>query len=118
MKKIVFSLVTLVLIACSETNNDGNAIQENLEEIDQTITFESNIMAINQKHCASCHGGSRPDAGLLLTTFEEVSGAYKNGRAISRIQDGTMPPSNKPRLTPEEIQLILKWEEDGFLEKE
>ncbi len=119
MKNFILILATpLLLISCSETNIDSQAVQDNLSEVKQTVTFESDIMAINQKHCFSCHSGNTPDGGLFLTNFDQVLNSYQNGNSIIRIQDGTMPPAQKPRLTPQEIQLVLKWQEDGFLEAE
>ncbi len=114
----ITTTIFIFCISCSETNIDPQAVQDNLTDIMRTVTFESDIMAINEKHCIACHRGNTPDGGLLLTNFQQVLNSYRNGTSITRIENGTMPPAQKPRLTPQEIQLVLKWQEDGFLETE
>ncbi len=120
MKQSFILLAILFCLSCSETNIDPEAVLSKLPKIEREISFESDIRALNEQYCISCHSGTTPDAGLLLTNYNEFLISSRRGsdnrNSIFRIRNRTMPPSSSPALSNEEIQLFLKWEEDGFLE--
>ena len=91
------------------------------------ISYNRDIRPILSDRCFACHG---PDAGtrqadLRLDTQEGahlwaiMPGDPEGSEVFNRIRtddpDIQMPPraAKKPRLTPEEVELIRKWIEQG-----
>jgi len=79
------------------------------------ITYTNSIRSIVNSNCISCHG-STPSNGapMSLTTYTEVKNATQNRGLITRIENGTMPPSGN--LSTSQIQLFKDWKSDGYLE--
>jgi mono/diheme cytochrome c family protein len=88
----------------------------------QQVTFAKDVAPIFQKNCQNCHqsGAVGP---MSLTTFEEVR---PWARAIKqKVVTGEMPPyrydrdvgiqklKNDLRLSPQEIQTIARWVDNG-----
>jgi mono/diheme cytochrome c family protein len=84
------------------------------------LKFDKDIFPIFQTKCLSCHGGLSKKGGLDLRTLTSIARGGNSGAGMKpgRPQDspvwqsvkaGEMPPANKPQLTAEEKQLILKW---------
>jgi hypothetical protein len=72
-----------------------------------------NYAAINaqiiQQHCLRCHGDSRPRAGVVLTTYENLTANL--GRVQDAINSDTMPPSGP--LSADLKQLYNEWVQSG-----
>ncbi len=86
-------------------------------------TWEGGIRAIFQLKCVTCHGTSGM-AGLNLSDYAEMlkggqsgpvilPGDSLNSLLVTKQQAGGHPG----QLTPEEIQLIIAWIDNGTLEK-
>lgn len=86
------------------------------------VTFTKDVAPILQKSCMSCH---RPGeiAPMSLLSYKEVRPWAKSIR--ERVLDRTMPPwsadpnhgdfKNDPRLTPQEVETIVKWVDGGAI---
>jgi hypothetical protein len=85
-----------------------------------TLKFEKDIFPIFQAKCTSCHGGLSKKGGLDLRTLASTARGGNSGPGMKpgrpddspvwqSLKANEMPPSNKPQLTAEEKQLILKW---------
>ncbi len=77
-------------------------------------SYKDEIIPIINLHCAinDCHDGSNtalPD-WTNLTTIQSLAETFKN-----RTVNETMPPPERPDLTPSEIQAISCWVDDGAL---
>ncbi len=77
-------------------------------------SYKDEIIPIINLHCAinDCHDGSNtalPD-WTNLTTIQSLAETFKN-----RTVNETMPPPERPDLTPSEIQAIACWVDDGAL---
>ena len=97
------------------------------------VDYYSEIQPIFDNNCGNCHLGNS-SGGLNLSNYENLmSGA--NGDAVvipfnhegSELYDritraeseaGDMPPSSSASLTPEQIELIAQWIDEGCLEEE
>ena len=117
MKKYGFLYTILVLcivIFGSCSSDDDN--MSNMEPNDETkITYSMNIKSIIETNCNSCHGNPTTNgAPVSLTTYTNVKSAVQNSSLVSRVVDGSMPPSYN--LTSTQIDLIKKWNSDGLLE--
>ena len=99
------------------------------ETSDSAITdanVYSNIIApVLNQHCVSCHGPEKKKGGLALHTKSDillggdsgdvlVNGNLNDSQLYQRIilsseHDDVMPPSSKPRLALDKIELIAWW---------
>lgn len=106
-------LFVFAIISCTtaEIPLDGDP-----DVIDRTITYNRDVKTIIDANCTTCHGNVTPNAGLRLTTFQQVKNSAQNGNLISRMNNAAnpMPPSGVLSTTTRAI--IDKWAEDGYLE--
>ena len=89
------------------------------------ITFQANVLPILKTHCTGCHGDvPKPKADLDLRTLASIAKGSTSGDAVvannllksgiwTTIDDGTMPPAGKPKMTPSEKKIIKDWIESG-----
>lgn len=90
------------------------------------ISFGRQILPILSEHCLACHGQdeSHRKAKLRLDTREGALAVIRPGKAaqselwqrlISEDVDEVMPPpsSHKPRLSPEQRELMAQWINEG-----
>lgn len=78
------------------------------------VSFSQDIMPIIESNCKSCHSGSSPSGGALLTTYAEIQGHASDGHLVKTITANgapLMPPSGK--LDDCKITLIKKWVNAG-----
>ena len=112
-------LLSLALVLTSCTNDSTSDLTEVIPA-DETITF-SRVRTIMQSNCTSCHGAT-PTSGApnSLLTYDDVKTAILESDLIGRISvenggDGLMPEGG-PRLPQTTIDLVIKWQADGFQE--
>lgn len=103
---------------------------------DEAVDFQSHVLPILEERCLSCHNAPydkngrtiHPKAGLRLDTYEWVmkgnlddtvveAGSLENSYlyeviTLDQEDDMFMPPKGGP-LTPEQIEVIKRWIEDG-----
>lgn len=64
-------------------------------------------VAFLKKHCVSCHGADRPEAGLALHAFSDDKSVLGQARlwetVLTRVESGEMPPEEKPRPAAAEV---------------
>lgn len=81
------------------------------------------VRGILQKHCAGCHDGS-PKSGRLsvgdhasLLKARPVPAVQPREPAGSQlltlVEEGSMPPGNRPKLTPAETATLREWITEG-----
>ena len=80
-----------------------------------TFSFSENVKTTTDLYCKSCHSGSNPDGGVLLTNYDQISASAANG-SLAGVLRGSgnfpiMPPGNA--LEECEIRTIEKWVENG-----
>ncbi|MDR6967032.1 putative membrane protein [Flavobacterium arsenatis] len=114
---LLFTSLVLVLISC--TNDSTNDLTEPLD-INQTVKFSS-VQSIMQNNCNNCHGNpTSGGAPISLVTYNEVKAAVLESDLIGRMSienggDGLMPEGG-PRLPQTTIDVVIKWQADGFQE--
>lgn len=118
MKGFWCILVALLVVA------KGGALEE--------VSFSRDIRPLLSDRCFKCHGFDEEtkEADLGLHSFSEATrdlGGYRAivpgdadaselvARIISEDRDEVMPPptANKPRFSPEEVDLMRRWIEQG-----
>ena len=118
MKKIVLLVFTISIL-----NSCTNVSEEDLIEDIQLpglVTYNADIRAIIDNNCLNCHTNPPVNgAPNPLTDYINVKDAVENRNLISKISGngpGSLMPLGGPSLPQNLIDLIIKWEADGFLE--
>jgi len=89
------------------------------------VSFANDIKPIFDARCIKCHGVERIKEGLDMQTYENIMAGSRNGPVIEpgnadnsylvqQIVDGEMPDRGDP-VTPDELQLIIDWVNQGAL---
>jgi hypothetical protein len=118
MKNILLGTLALLLGAGSIANAEQQTTAT-------PVDFAHQIVPILKQNCVTCHGGREAEGDFSLNTREEVldSGMVELDQAsashlIELITtddpDEQMPPSDRPRLSPEEVTLIRRWIDEGL----
>ncbi len=79
------------------------------------FTFSGQISSIIATNCASCHSGSSPNGGILLSDYNSIATAALNGKLMNAITQSNnfpiMPPSGA--LSNCDLVKIEKWVNAG-----
>ena len=90
-----------------------------------TVSFATDILPMLQSRCSNCHGGQRTEEGLslrshagVMTGSEEgavvIAGDAANSLLVQMVAEGKMPKRG-PKLTPDQVQLLTDWINQGAL---
>lgn len=114
-KFITLTLGITFLIGCT---TDSVSDLSPIETIDE-VSYLRDVKPIIDSKCNNCHGNP-PTFGApsSYTTYENVRTAVLNQGLIDRITrpentSGAMPLGG-PRLSQNEINIIIQWSEEGF----
>ena len=80
------------------------------------ITYEADVKNIIFNNCTTCHGNTTPQAGLSLTTYQQVKNSAENGNLIARMNNSSNPMPPNGKLIQSILDIIDRWKADGFLE--
>lgn len=118
LTKILSLIVfTSLLMSCSNENPDT---LKNNSPIVGKITYEQNVKSIINNNCISCHAATPVNgAPMSLVTYDQVKDAVLNRGLLNRISlengNSLLMPSGGTRLPQETINIIMQWQQDGFL---
>lgn len=90
-----------------------------------SVSYAANVKPIFDAYCIECHGVESKKEGLDMLTYENliagsrhgpvlVPGDANNSLLVQLIVEGEMP-NRGPALTPEEMQVIIDWINQGAL---
>ncbi|TFF37250.1 c-type cytochrome [Mucilaginibacter psychrotolerans] len=86
------------------------------------VCFQTDVLPLFQTYCASagCHNATTKAEGLVLISYANIMrGISANNTSGSKyykvIQNGSMPPRNKPQLSSIQVTTIAKWINQGAL---
>lgn len=122
MNRFVWISVMLFVVAMTSQQ----CYYDNAEELypqtedpnDSIVTFADDIQPMITTYCsntAACHAAGAPGGATqpVLVTYADISSSIV--RIEQRvIVDGNMPPSGQAEPTPEEIQELQTWIDEGF----
>ena len=126
MKKLVlFGFGALIAVfttySCSKSSTDDLKDDPDNNGNNDKITYTNNVKSIITNNCTGCHG-TTPINGApnSLVTYQQVKSAVENSNLIGRISaqpgtSGAMPPGGN-KLSQSQIDVIVKWEAEGFAE--
>jgi len=81
----------------------------------QKPSFDA-VAPLLKTYCVSCHAGDKPQGELNLANlapdFAANESAWKN--VFERLNEGSMPPKNKPQPSAAEQKTILAWVASGL----
>jgi mono/diheme cytochrome c family protein len=80
---------------------------------DAAKAFVERVLPVLEMHCTECHGGDKPEAKLNLSGRRTLAQLQADGlhwfRVLERIDEGSMPPKDEPRLKATERQAVAAW---------
>jgi hypothetical protein len=83
---------------------------------------EQIVFEFVRKHCLRCHDEAEASGDLDLhalqgqATFDESREAWE--RVVSKLSTGEMPPTDEPRPSAEDVQVVTDWLEAEFLRQD
>lgn len=106
-------VVGLLLTSCSNSSDD-DVIPIDIPTT-TVVTYASTLKSIIDSNCLTCHSNPiQNSAPMHLTTYDAVKEAVQNRGLITRIENGTMPPTGT--LTSAQVQAVKDWQAGGFLQ--
>jgi hypothetical protein len=77
------------------------------------VTFRTAVVPLLKRYCTSCHGPSKPKAGLNLASFQDENSARSHRKTWERMREyvegGLMPPDDRPQPSREEANRLIEW---------
>jgi mono/diheme cytochrome c family protein len=117
-----FMLCMLLLCACSPSAPSGAEAGSGSGE----VSFSNDVLPILESRCASCHGVNQTQAGLSLTSYSALMAGSSRGPVVApgdaesslivELVRGGQMPKGGPRLTPNQVQLLVDWINQGALD--
>jgi mono/diheme cytochrome c family protein len=88
------------------------------------LSLANRALTLLRAKCARCHGETRQQSGLDLSSRESILRGGASGPAVvpgqpdeslvlRRVRDGEMPPRNAGRLSPQQIGTLQQWIASG-----
>lgn len=118
MKKILFILTPCLalLLSCSNESTD-----DLVNPVPEKVSYSRDVKPITDANCIPCHKNPPVNgAPMSLLTKLQVQDAIVNRGLLDRISrpQGSpgMMPNGGTRLPQNSIDIIKKWQTDGFLE--
>lgn len=114
-KNIIYVLALfLLLFNCSNDSND-DLIEQEMDILPTTITYDGDIQSIINNNCTQCHGSTPTNgAPFSLTTYDNVKGRVDRIIARTNSASSPMPPAGQLNLGLRDM--IQQWKDDGLLE--
>jgi uncharacterized membrane protein len=109
--------------AATDTSAVENTATAGTTDSGATVSFANDIQPLLQSRCINCHGGQKTEKELNLTSYEGVMTGSENGPVVTPgdaatstmaelVSNGKMPKRG-PKLTPDQVQLIVDWINQG-----
>lgn len=118
MKEIRFILILCTTFFCSCSNESSNDL---VNPIPEKVSYSRDVKPITDSNCIPCHNNPPLNgAPMSLLTKLQVQDAIVNRGLLDRISRDQgapgMMPNGGTRLPQNSIDIIKKWQADGFLE--
>ena len=117
--KYTYIILLVLIVSCTSATEDDLLEAQPIDEEPELVLF-SDIEPIIMDRCQNCHSNPPQNgAPMPLVLPEDVQDAILNRGLINRISrsngEAGLMPQGGPRLPQNDIDLIIKWQEDGFL---
>ncbi|MBO9153315.1 c-type cytochrome domain-containing protein [Chitinophaga sp. GCM10012297] len=100
-----------------------------IANLPEAKVYDQLVMPILEEKCYSCHNEAKLKGGLRLDGMDNIKKGGENGPVIkdsvpeaselykrlvlSESDDKRMPPKGKPQLTPQQLEILYWWIEQG-----
>ena len=114
MKKPFFISLVLFFIfsRCTTTEIPIDIV----EPILTTVTYDTDVKAIIDNNCISCHVTNGQASFLPLVNYTQVRRSAESGTLIESMNDVVDPMPKSGLLSAQTRAVIDAWKVDGFLE--
>jgi uncharacterized membrane protein len=117
--------VTDTVVPATEAPATDTAVAATEAPASSGVSFVNDVQPILNAKCIKCHGVEQVKEGLDIQTYEAIMAGSFNGPVIvpgnandslfvQLIVEGEMP-NRGTKVTPEELQLIIDWVNQGAL---
>ena len=77
------------------------------------LSYAKDVRPLLDAYCVSCHGGTKPKAGLALDKFKDEAAILKNPQFWEKIahnlRSGEMPPAGRKKPPLDQQERLLAW---------
>src|SRR5688572_440758 len=121
LKKSVFAFAALCLALASCSSDSEDLLNDPTPNTcdTTTVTYSATITPLITKHgCLSCHSGTAPVGGFVLTSYSAVKAKVNDGRLLGAIShaNGFSPMPQGGNKMPEcDINQFRAWINRGAL---
>jgi uncharacterized membrane protein len=88
-----------------------------------TVSFANEVLPLLQSRCVNCHGGQKTEKDLTLNSHAGIMAGSEDGPVVApgdatnsslaqMVIEGKMPKRG-PKLTPDQVQLLVDWINQG-----
>jgi cytochrome c5 len=116
--RIAFLVSSLLLSGCYYDKEEVLYPGSTQCTVPETPMFSSDVAPLLNSKCNSCHSGSSPSAGIILSSYAEVIKYVNNGSLMGSIKHASgysAMPKNSTKMSTCEIQKIQNWIDNGAL---
>ena len=121
---LLVSLAALVPLVCAAARSAAAEPEAPRFTPDQEKFFEEKVRPLLANHCLDCHGPQKQESGLRLDSRQAVLKGGDSGepfavaghpeqglvlKAVRREGDYKMPPNERERLLPADIEILSTW---------
>lgn len=122
MKKPFIPILITIFLVSAYAILQGNSTNDT-SRLDATpsadVSYSKNVYPILKGRCSKCHMGEFTSKNLNMENYESLMAGSQNGPVIiagnaresllaQKILAGKMPKRG-PKLTPEQVQIIIDW---------
>jgi hypothetical protein len=118
---LAFAIALALVLGAGVRSDDSASDDEGTGAA--TVSFSRQILPILEARCTECHGGPKPELGLVLATWEGAMAGSEYGPVIEpgdpeaslivkMIANGDMPDEGEP-VPPDELELLRAWIREG-----
>ncbi len=114
--ELLLAFLSVVLIACPGHRAPAQqpASATGSSRAGRSVnSFATSVQPFLAKYCTSCHGATKPKAGLNLAAFTDDRSARAKRKSWERVREylegGVMPPEDKPQPARDEVERVVDW---------
>jgi len=112
-EKLLFISISIIMAGCAYVKKD---VVQAPCVIGTSVSYDTDIVPIIQKNCASCHSTGSNVSGILLETHDELKPWAQNGflyGTTSQASGYPAMPQGTVKLDDCTIATLKKWIDDG-----
>ena len=119
--KTLFIVLSCSSIIVGCTDDYPSTLMDHTPVVGAT-TYNQNVKSIIDNNCVVCHAAvPKNGAPMSLVTYDQVKQAVLSRGLLTRISlengNSSLMPNGGPRMPQATIDIVVKWEKDGLLEK-